>query len=344
MRLHLFVLQLLNVESFNSDLTFESKLEVQSGTVEEWTDAYDFAVALHAALPFLTTLRKTSVWEQLPDRVKINFEKNLTKERMILCLLAEELQFSVQLLAQNKVPVIVLKGMDLSHRFYPDKMLRPMTDVDLLVKEESFKKAVQVLLKAGYKIIGKQRNDRYRIEMSRFEDGLAVELHSRLLLSDEKSDLIQYWEQSVPHPLSGFHQDVRVLSSQDLLVYLIRHATVQHRLESPIWLNDIYYLLQAIIKNEVYFDWDLFLKEVTKRKIVSASWFTLSLLPCELVPVYVLKSLHKKMGYIRFQFLRAQVNWVNWFLTRRISKLEIFKIRFLLRDNSFQFAHYLKSR
>ena len=65
-------------------------------------------------------------------------------------VLFQELERILRMLEAADIPVIVLKGAALAQTIYPDIALRPMTDLDLLVKPEHLDRAVELLRAAGY--------------------------------------------------------------------------------------------------------------------------------------------------------------------------------------------------
>ena len=298
----------------------------------KWQEALHFAGKMHATLAFLHRLEKTALWRGLPPDVRESFESGLSRERMRVALLDEEFEFSVATLARAEIPALPLKGMDLVHRFYPDRMLRPMTDVDLLVPEAQFDQAIRALKKEGYRIIGNPYADRRRIELSRYADGIAVEIHSRCLASSGEAETRALWKRAKP---GGLHP-------QDVLLYLVRHSTVQHRLESPIWLNDLHYV---IANSEI--DWDLFVSEARARACTSASWFAFTLLDSgwgKSAPGATLARLRRSAGILRTHLLSKRRDAYRWFSKEPHSGIGILRARYLLADNGFQLLRHAYHR
>ncbi|MEJ2068649.1 MAG: nucleotidyltransferase family protein [Deltaproteobacteria bacterium] len=65
-------------------------------------------------------------------------------------LMYQELERILTALDEAGIAVIVLKGAALAATVYEDIGLRPMGDLDLLVREEEFQEALDVLLSIGY--------------------------------------------------------------------------------------------------------------------------------------------------------------------------------------------------
>jgi len=56
------------------------------------------------------------------------------------------------LLAQSDIRPLVLKGLALAYKYYPDPALRPVSDIDLLLKKDDILPALQILDEAGYRV------------------------------------------------------------------------------------------------------------------------------------------------------------------------------------------------
>ena len=141
--------------------------------------------------------------------------------------------------ARSDLRLIVLKGLSLAERLYPDSACRPMEDIDILVRPEDLPSASRLILSLGYS------DKTFGIEDYRNpETGIVVDLHTELLNSTRlpvrrsawDPRLNTWWNRS--HP-SGSHPAVYSLDPQDDLVYLCHHAWLHHGLQRPLGLLDI---------------------------------------------------------------------------------------------------------
>jgi len=131
-------------------------------------------------------------------------------------------------LADNQLPVIALKGLSLAKHIYGDIALRPMSDMDLLVKEEDLVRAGRVLLTLGYT----QHFPAWESMLKTFHHlppftnkiGAMIELHWNIVTPDSplKVDLDGLWERACLIQVD--HVEVRALSPEDLLLHLCIHA------------------------------------------------------------------------------------------------------------------------
>ena len=139
---------------------------------------------------------------------------------MILEILDHELAISTKVLREAKIPVILLKGMDLGRRYYSERLFRPMTNVDLLVPSDKYKDALLALGRVGYRAEGEASADQIRIELARRSGGPAVAVHRALLAEDDGELTEDLWRRSKENKVSEF-PGLRTLSTEDAISYLI---------------------------------------------------------------------------------------------------------------------------
>src|ERR1017187_9008026 len=104
-------------------------------------------------------------------------------------------------LADNQLPVIALKGLAVAKTIYGDIALRPMSDMDLLVKEEDLVRASRTLLTLGYKQDCPAWESTLKIRTFKHlqpftnKNGAIIELHWNILNPDSpiKVDLDGLW-------------------------------------------------------------------------------------------------------------------------------------------------------
>jgi hypothetical protein len=157
--------------------------------------------------------------------------------------LAAELRIALRALAAADVPVMLLKGAHLMDAVYHNPALRPMSDLDLLVRPESAARAVAALSDAGFRPDGGKsgavaRADReIRLAKSGVHE-LAIELHTSLNRPTRHHwfPMESLWERSVTFAVDG--APARALCPEDNLVFLCAHA-VPHVFAQLIWLRDI---------------------------------------------------------------------------------------------------------
>jgi hypothetical protein len=137
----------------------------------------------------------------------------------------------------NGLTVAPLKGACLAEAIYGDIALRPMADIDLLVRPEDLGRATGILRGIGYE---PERDVEAAAQQAMFQDmpplvksGAApIEVHWTLVtprcgVKIDGRRLDELWSRTVPAAIAG--EPARVLSTEDLLLHLCLHVSVHHR-------------------------------------------------------------------------------------------------------------------
>lgn len=133
-------------------------------------------------------------------------------------------------LADNQLPVIALKGLSLAQYIYGDIALRPMSDMDLLVKEEDLVRAGRILLTLGYRQYYPAWESMLKLRTFQHlppfmnQNGAMIELHWNIVTPDSpiKVDLDGLWARACLIKVDDV--EVRALSPEDLFLHLCIHA------------------------------------------------------------------------------------------------------------------------
>ena len=152
-------------------------------------------------------------------------------------------------LSQNQIPFLVLKGAALGHLLYPSPALRPMKDMDILVKAGDCDKVTPLLINSGFKqIIEKffHPSDLHLPTFSKEIDGfkISIEVHHRLL-PDKNGQFWGYYEKfRSPNQIIPITDDVTIetINKEEFLYHLCKHTFFSyHNLEAlrMIWVADI---------------------------------------------------------------------------------------------------------
>lgn len=149
-------------------------------------------------------------------------------------------------LEQEALEVMTLKGASLMVRVYPNIGLRPMQDLDLMVRPADQQRLVRVLVELGYR-----QNKR---RMYSFNKGKTMlDIHCSPLNTDRirsRSHLLPagldaIWTRSVPWE-PGYRW-IRRPNDADNVLLLAQHA-MKHNYSRLIWLEDIYRILSRADK------------------------------------------------------------------------------------------------
>ncbi|MBW1716373.1 MAG: nucleotidyltransferase family protein [Deltaproteobacteria bacterium] len=158
--------------------------------------------------------------------------------------LVHDLKEVLELLNENRIPVVLLQGISLLPQIYEDIGLRPLTDIDLWVLDKVYPGLVDVLMSQGY-----QRDSLYPNTLRKGSTIFDIRTHllwadrirSRRLLMTKGQEHIYRDTQSTL--FEG--QKALSLNRYDQVLYLGLHA-LKHSASRLIWLVDI---------NNLIFDW-----------------------------------------------------------------------------------------
>ena len=159
------------------------------------------------------------------------------------------------LLEKAGIQPLVLKGLALAHKYYPDPALRPVSDIDLLLKKNDVLPAMRILGEAGYRVRFPEPDlpilpNELTVD-SPSHDGVSTHLefhhydpeHRRLNDYSHDDELIGFDEP--PQELKINDCTVYTPSPMDTLRYVERHMTrhlFEARADKPLplkWSADI---------------------------------------------------------------------------------------------------------
>ena len=149
---------------------------------------------------------------------------------------------------------VALKGAFLAWCSYPAAAMRPMRDVDLLVRRRDLAGAWQVLRRSGFAApLGEPQSDGASHDKHLpplvSPSGVAIELHGRIW---ETGDQVGYRmplarEERLFERALAERGEISFPAPQDMLVHLVVHAVHSHWLDvGPLVLADIGFLLRTV--------------------------------------------------------------------------------------------------
>ena len=212
---------------------------------------------------FYTKLPLLSNKSKLPDSVLRKLRKTYytTLKRSINQY--DELNKIVAEFNQSDIPVIALKGIYLSEWLYKDLGLRQMSDIDLLIHEEDYKKCLEIFVSLGYysfdgdesELGGQPDLMHYKARLN--EKNVYVELHIKIHQNKEKYliPIDELWENSVSATLNSI--PVTALSLTHNLIHLIVHFE-KHFRNGHIQFTSVSDIVNLIITKQDEIDWEIF--------------------------------------------------------------------------------------
>jgi hypothetical protein len=199
---------------------------------------------------------------KLPSSVQRDLIALSLRHKLINHVRSSALSNLVCSFQQANIPYRILKGAALAYILYPEPGLRPMKDMDILVRDGDLEQVCDLLQQAGYKQNGQTAvsTDRHHLpEFHKLVDGftLTIEIHNHLLLEtsahpwgrmeDLRSSPMQF---SLPDGVQAV-----TLGSAELLFHLCRHAFYDNHALEPlcmIWVADIINLAEKFVEE---LDW-----------------------------------------------------------------------------------------
>jgi hypothetical protein len=166
------------------------------------------------------------------------------------------------------IDAMVLKGCALILLAYRDTGVRPMTDLDLLVRPEAARRAVQCLHAWGWKssldhpelLMEIRHGDEFVAA-----DGQRVDLHWNLLqecCGPGSND--EFWRQAIPCDIGG--TACKALCAADQLLHVIVHGARWSLVQPVSWVADATVLIRTA---GTTIDWDRFVQQVRSRRLVA---------------------------------------------------------------------------
>lgn len=181
-----------------------------------------------------------------------------------------------EMLHGEGIPFIVLKGVHLGEIVYGDTALRPISDLDLLIKQDDIERIAEAFRRLGYAPDQSDGPNRARHHLPPFlkTGAVPVELHwdidgERITPSDKMEEL---WRRARWECIGG--ANVLVLSTEDLLLHLSLHAALHH---FSLKLISLYDIREILGRRSHEIAWDQVLSIAGQWKATKALYLTLCL-------------------------------------------------------------------
>ncbi len=225
----------------------------ENATADDWEEAYAVAMR-HAIGPILwVSVQKDAERTGVPQKIREQL-----RTRTIAFALAEDRILKVQertldLLREAGILAAVHKGASVA-RLYPAQYLRTMGDIDILVKEEAYQHAAQILAGAGYQ----KSDEEHWYHILLFSDGITIEIHkaiARTPVGEAGKRLEKLMADAVESACPAVYGDKRfpVLKLKHQAVALLMHMQ-KHMTSSGIGLRQLC-------------DWMVFVASVDQKDI-----------------------------------------------------------------------------
>ena len=210
----------------------------------EWSETLDQAEREGLGGLLLEAIDTRNI--ETPEYANRRLQLNALSVASCNAQLLADLEPLVRSLNEADIPVMLLKGAALNLTTYPTLGMRPMSDVDLLVRERDALRACEVLRRAGCRDgIALMRHDffpRFYYETEFVFDGngaLRIDLHARPFRPLRYARLIEekeFWREV--NAVKFGCASALVPSAEVMLIHLAAHAAF-HGCSRLIWLYDM---------------------------------------------------------------------------------------------------------
>lgn len=216
-----------------------------------WTENHGVQQLMYHGLR--TQVQRAHIPGEVWNTLERNYQQNALRNQQLMA----ECKRLASYLGDD---VVLLKGIDLAGGIYPDPALRPMSDIDLLVRKDAVLEAWQKVQEMGYvSFEGSSGKSRVHLKLehkhlpSLYSEGLPIEIHWNLFKGPENYPFTELaWKSLIRRdehiPLYGLSPDINLIY---LCVHCYRHLLLSDA--SFKLLCDINELIRAV-SNQL--DWD----------------------------------------------------------------------------------------
>jgi len=307
-----------------------------------WDKIIDISTR-HEALPLVYhNLSRLGFQNIIPEEVFLtmkkyyyaNLSKNLFFEKEMLDIFA--------MANQDNIGVIPFKGFSLIHTVYNNPGLRPMVDVDILVKENDLTNIKSILNKSGYE----DNSEKARCNEQQFEIVFTkkiasnhytiIEVHHELSPArPHKLNLPYLWQRARKETVDGY--EIQHLSPEDTLLSLALHLRRHTRRLTLKFIIDIAELLN---KHNVVMDWHYIKKSAADNHIITTMHTSLSLAKELLEAEIPLETINQfRPNTLKAFLIHLNINKNNFFNQKKRSGAFL---RLLLFDKAADFILYAR--
>jgi|WetSurMetagenome_2_1015567.scaffolds.fasta_scaffold130065_2 hypothetical protein len=194
----------------------------------------------------------------------------------------DELSHLLTIFQKEGIPVIILKGAALLGNIYSDISLRPMSDLDILVRPEHLDHAETLALRRGYSYFVTQEQqerakheDRHLENLILREKGTMLEIHRFIVNPNDPYhfELDGFWERAKPFTSLG--ANALTLATEDLLIHLSINFLLDRRYHSAKALGQLCDISEVVKYYGNSLNWDLIEKTSRENGILKGLHFVL---------------------------------------------------------------------
>jgi hypothetical protein len=196
----------------------------------------------------LTTVALRALGEDaVPAALKASLERERNRQRAELALLYDRLARFCDLMAETGVRFIVHKGASLATLLYDSPEMRPMVDVDVVIRRGDWPAAREALRRVGYRVPTEAEEAYWLANYFNMAVSSPDAQHAAFDIHWALNQEIRYqvdeeglWARAVPFQLEG--RSYLRLGNEDLLLSLVLHMAYHYFEARLLWLYDLHRL------------------------------------------------------------------------------------------------------
>lgn len=276
----------------------ETEISIRTLTVHEWKIIIKSAIHHNIASLFYYKLRKVNLLSCLPESVlhELKDAYFLTAERNSSVL--NELHEILRAFYAKNLDFLLLKGAYLANQVYDNIALRPMADIDLLVRKDDLIQVQELLISLGYSQENKsdvkeQISNHHALSPFVRCNSTPLEIHWTIFPPKSAQfniDPIGLWDRASSVCIAG--NEVQILSREDQIIHLCFHSFHNHTFRQG--LLPLYDIVEFIVKNDERINWNRLIeisKTLASDKIIFTSLHTTS----EIFGISLPKCIYKEL-------------------------------------------------
>jgi len=209
----------------------------------------------------------------VPPSVRETLRQSYRVSGLNNVLLFHELGEGLRALAAADLPVVVLKGAALADTVYDNAAVRPMCDVDLLVRRAELAAAQRVFEGLGF---GLARAETHPGALAEHENEVVlskpgpiaafVDLHWSLFDSPYyQQQIAMDWFWDTAQPVRVADVPTRILGPEAQIIHLCGHLGLHHASHGLLWWHDI---AQVLVCYRDRIDWPALLQQTERNELV----------------------------------------------------------------------------
>jgi hypothetical protein len=247
-----------------------------------------------------------------------------------------ELRRLIETFSRHNVDFLVLKGAVIAFAAYPDRSLRPMSDLDLLVHPESLDKALELTDAAGFRcperyefahpvrfespaLSGCPGQPEVSLPLQKSGTLALIEMHTQLEMASPwfPVDTSRLWERAEKTQVDGLW--VRSLEKHEFLFHLVLHLARTHLFDQGLRpLLDVHLWVEL---HKQRMDWEWFAFETVNRGYGDWVYLTLKIvrdLFQTSIPTSFFDRITPPPEFERLQHLAHEQIWAERRVDRRV--------------------------